>query len=153
MRLIRLYIVIFATVVSGIAWMVKAAPNPETLLLGIWQETEWQYESQCTNQDKTESSSNGTKGAHSLLGQELIIHQAETWLFEPQGKLTIQLKDEEICATWCLKGRGNVLEIKYEDKFVEHYQITSIREDSLVLHFDSEMQARGIAQLSFSKNK
>lgn len=153
MRLIRLYIVILAAVVSGIAWMIKAAPNPESLLLGKWQETQWQYESQCTDHKKTKVTANGTTGAHSWLGQDLIIHQSETWLFEPAGKLTILLKDRELCASWCLKGRGNVLEIKYEDQFVEHYQITRISEDSLELHFDSEMQARGIAQLSFSKSK
>ena len=151
MKLIQLYLIVILAAVSGIAWVVKVAPNPETLLLGEWQETEWQYERQCIEKKIVTPEVNSKRGSHSLLGQDLIIHKAETWNFKPNGKLLIQLENRELSGSWCLKGRGNVLEIKYEDQFVEHYQINRIKEDSLVLHFDAEMQAKGIAQLSFSK--
>lgn len=151
MKLIKFYLIVILGAVSGIAWVVNVAPNPETLLMGEWQETEWQYESRCVEKKKVINNGVSKRGSHSLLGQDLIIHKAETWNFKPNGQLLIQLENRELVGSWCLKGRGNVLEIKYEDQFIEHYQINRIKEDSLVLHFDSDMQAKGIAQLSFSK--
>lgn len=151
MKLIQLYLIVALTAISGIAWVVRVAPNPEILLLGEWKETDWLYESSCFEKKLNNSCAEGKRGSHALLGQELIIHQAETWNFRPNGELIIELQDRELTGSWCLKGRGNVLEIKYEDQFVEHYQINRIKEDSLVLYFDAEMQAKGIAQLSFSK--
>ncbi len=153
MVFLRWYFLVFFLAVGSIAWMVKVAPSPEQLVIGQWEETQWVYESQCTSGSKLRDTHHGPTGGHDLLGRDLVIHQAETWVFEPGGKLVIRLPDRELCGSWCLKGRGNVLEIRYEDRFVEHYQITRIREDSMVLHFDAAMQARGIAQLTFTKSR
>lgn len=153
MNFLRWYVLVFLLAVSSIAWMVGVAPSPEKLVLGQWQETRWIYESQCTSGGGLKDTGHGATAGHNLLGRDLIIHKAETWIFEPGGKLLIQLPEKELCGSWCLKGRGNILEIRYDDQFVEHYQITRIRKDSMVLHFDAAMQAKGIAQLTFTKTQ
>ena len=53
--------------------------------------------------------------------------------------------------SWNIKGRGNILELKYDNNNVEHYSLTELSDNKLVLNFDTNTHTRGIARLTFEK--
>jgi hypothetical protein len=52
---------------------------------------------------------------------------------------------------WKLKGRGHILELEYDNRIVEHYNLTELNDNTMVLNFDSDIQVKGIAKLTFIK--
>ena len=87
-----------------------------------------------------------------IIGQHLLIHEAETWKFLSNGKLVLKAGENERLVDWKIKGRGNILQLKYDDNVVENYNLTELDNNTMILNFDSEIQARGIAKLTFEKS-
>jgi hypothetical protein len=153
MKIIIKYLLFFSMTTAVFFTLLFFSSNPEKQLEGQWKELSWEYE----KVDKP------TKNGDSLdykkcsdfvkktVGENLIIHQAETWHFLPKGKLILSSATTEKMVEWRLKGRGNVLEIKYDQGAVEHYNVTTLENGQLVLNFDSDMHVRGIAKLTFEK--
>lgn len=129
------YGISFLSIVGGITTLLALSPSPEFLIRGDWQESAWAYEHEI--QEK--------------VGKTLQVHRAEEWSFLPAQKLQISRGKDRQTAKWRLAGRSNILLIQYDNGSAEHYNITQLSHDRLVLNFDSDIQSKGIAKLTFRK--
>jgi hypothetical protein len=87
-----------------------------------------------------------------LIAQDLIVHRAEKWRFLPNGTIVLTADGHPPRSlNWRLKGRGHVLVLNYDKSTNESYNVAELSEDRLALHFYTEMQARGIAKITFKR--
>jgi hypothetical protein len=124
--------------------------SPEKKIVGLWSEKSWEYER--VNKVGDTNSKEITDDVKKIIGQHLLIHEAETWQFLPNGKLLLKSGSTERLVDWKIKGRGHILQLKYDDNIVENYNLTELDNNTMILNFDSEIQARGIAKLTFEKS-
>ncbi len=149
MKLWFIYIAVFALGLTGFTVMMQSSSSPEKLILGPWDEKTWKYEKgSAIGADIAAASKTQTKPL-----QGFSLHEAENWEFLPGGKLRVTVNDEVQQLKWNIKGRGHVLQIKYAPGHVENYQLTQLSKDKMVLDAESDVQARGIARLTFERNK
>jgi len=129
--------------------------NPEEIIIGNWKEAHWEYALKSgTSHDDDSISNSVIKEVYELMGKDFKIHNSENWNFMPDGKLEISKKDgSKLVAEWRIKGRGHILAIKYPDYSKEIYDIKELTSNELILNFDIGMELRGIAKLSFKKEK
>lgn len=130
--------------------LFQASQNPSRLLVGSWKELSWEYEKVNKNKSEKENLREISEEVKALIGQKLSIHQAETWLFRPNGDLLLKTKDGVKKLHWKLNGRGHVLELT-DSNNKENYNITELNDSTLVINFDTDMEVRGIAKLTFAK--
>lgn len=125
--------------------------SPEELIVGKWEEVDWNFER--INVDSTEVNSNLLAYQKSELYNNMIIHQGEEWEFCPKKELTLTPKDhsEEKKIKWYLKGRGNILELRYGDNVVESYQVHKLTKDTMVIYYNFDLQMRGSVKITFKK--
>ena len=131
--------------------LISFTTNPEQTILGSWNEKEWVYEKVYTIDDKKQIDSMGINEIKHLTGNYIQVHVAEQWQFMDGQKLRL-FKDgntEEV--DWRIKGRGNILEIVYNNQSIERYNITKLNADILELSFDSDIQVKGLTKLVFEK--
>ena len=150
MKLCLIYLAVFALGLTSFTVMMSSAASPEKLILGPWEEKKWMYE------DKTSIGADilaASKTSAINSYPAFSLHEAENWEFLPGGKLRLTVNDEVQQLTWTIKGRGHVLQIKYAPGHVENYQLTELSKDKMVLDAESDVQARGIARLTFERNK
>lgn len=132
--------------------LLSMAKSPEITLEGEWKELVWEYEKVDKINDTTkEDFNNVTDYVKDVVGQDLVIHKAEKWIFCPDGKLILKGKNYSKEIAWNIKGRGNILELKYDDSNTEHYSLTELTDNRFVLNFDTDTHTRGIARLTFTK--
>jgi len=134
-----LTLIILATVILN----NNSSPNEE--LLGKWEEVSWHYEKAPQRTGKEISSDQLTE-----ITKNLIIHEAEIWEFKPNGNAILYNKDSAEKLTWTLKGRGHILKLNHKNSS-EYYQLYHVSEDKLVVHFHTELQAKGIVKMTFQK--
>jgi len=120
----------FFFVAVVVAALLGKARSPEALLLGNWKELAWEYE-----KDKTTP----------------VMHRGERWKFLPGQQLLLLRKDGSEKAHWHLAGRANVLLLRYGSGITELYNVTEFTPDRLVLNFATDIQARGVAKLTFAR--
>lgn len=133
---------------TSILLMAANANTSQDQLVGEWLEQQWQYE-----QASEQPNSFGSANLEETINNQLVWHRSEAWTFSAKGDLYMKSSDTTTIAHWCLKGRANVLVITYPDGQQEQYNLSRVSTDSLVLHFESQIQARGIAKLTFTKKK
>lgn len=152
-RLVAIYLSVLSACVLGFTWMINARPSPEQLILGEWKEMAWEYEKVNWADGDGEATSGKSISAEVKMeaAKNLIIHEAETWSFLPEGKLLLDKGSVKRQVSWHIKGRANVLELKYENGAVERYDLTEVSNDRLVLNFELDSQIKGIAKLTFEK--
>lgn len=146
-KLLAIYSCVFALVLMGFGGLIRSAPNPEQAILGEWKESGWYYERVSSVKDKRSQQAAGN------LGQEVISHKAEIWSFKPNGQLLLSKANKlgyEV-VSWSIKGRGNILELKYNDGRREHYDLTALAADSMTLNFELDTQIKGLAKLTFDR--
>src|SRR5690606_25297832 len=153
MRIWIAYLTAFSLLLMGFSTMIGIGTNPEQVILGEWDEVSWQY-----------ARINGPAGKHPNVGQpiaaeekdklggHLIIHQAEPWQFNPDGTLTLHGQDGSRTVQWRIKGRGNVLELKYDNNRSELYDFVKLDSDELILYLELDTHVRGTAKLTFHKS-
>lgn len=154
MRLILLYIVVFLAGITAILTMLFADSKPEVEILGTWKEVSWEYESVNKMTDASEISHlENVEQLSALLGQNLLLHENERWVFKPNGYIALQHEDGTIIKEhrWYLKSRGNVLLFKDHDTILESYSITLLTPKKMILNVNLDIQARGAAKLTFEK--
>lgn len=151
MKYLYKYIGFFALGILLFVLMISASKSPETKIKGEWSELAWEYEKVDKNEGADSSIKEDSNYVKNTMGQDLVIHKAEKWKFYPDGKLILQGEKYTKEVSWCMKGRGNILELKYDDNNVEHYSLTELSDNKLVLNFDTETHTRGIARLTFEK--
>ncbi|MFN3918078.1 MAG: hypothetical protein ACK4K0_10085 [Flavobacteriales bacterium] len=148
------YIISFVLIVGILPFsiLINLSSSPETQILGEWNELTWEYERvNLTGADSLDRKAI-TEDVKELIGQDLVIHQAEKWVFLPNGRLKLISENEEKTIRWRLKGRGHILQLKYSNDTVENYSLTELDKKRMVLNFESDVHARGIAKLTFEKN-
>lgn len=150
MKIITIYISALLAIFFTIFFLMHFSQSPEKKIVGHWNELSWEYE----RVDKLRNSNNReiTEDVKKIIGQHLLIHQAETWQFLPNGKLVLKARGSERFVDWKIKGRGHILQLIYDNEIVENYNLTELDNNKMVLNFDSEIQARGIAKLTFEKS-
>ncbi|HRE78226.1 MAG TPA: hypothetical protein PLL09_10435 [Flavobacterium sp.] len=149
MKIIITYTAVFLVIVGSFITLISLSQSPEKKIVGQWKELSWEYERVNKVGD---SSKEITDDVKKIIGQHLLIHEAETWQFLPNGKLLLQAGENEKLVSWKIKGRGNILQLKYDDQVIENYNLTELDNNKMILNFDSEIQARGIAKLTFEKS-
>ncbi|SEK38645.1 hypothetical protein [Parapedobacter koreensis] len=145
-RLSAIYIGVFALTLMGFTWMIRSVTNPEQLIIGEWKETGWVYERLNKVGDEEKVNLQGNRHGN------LVLHKAEIWSFLPKGRLQLQKsggRDETI--GWAIKGRGNILEIKYNNGHKEQYDLSQLVADRMVLNFELDTQVKGLAKLTFER--
>lgn len=131
--------------------LMSMVENPEKKIEGSWKESVWEYEKVDKN-DTINSDFKKISGyVKQIASQNLIIHKAEKWIFLPNQKLMLKGKSKTKEIKWTIKGRGNILELKYDNDNIEHYNLTELTDNKLVLNFTSDTELRGIARLTFEK--
>ncbi len=153
MKLKIAYLLFLAAAAGLIVLLTSGTPSPDNLLRGTWQEESWEYEK--VNQSEKMDSVSGREIAEhvkQLIAQNLVVHRAEQWRFRPDGTLHL-LSDQNTTRqlSWKMKGRGHILVLRYDDRMEESYTIAELTDDRMVLHFYTEMQARGIAKITFTR--
>jgi hypothetical protein len=154
MKLILLYILVFIAGFGSLATMMFADSKPEVEILGTWKEVSWEYESVNKMSDAKELSHlENVEQLSELLGQNLLLHENERWVFKPNGYIVLQHENGTIIKKhrWYLKSRGNVLLFKDNDTILESYSITLLTPKKMILNVNLDIQARGAAKLTFEK--
>lgn len=125
--------------------------SPEDLIVGKWEEVDWNFER--INVDSTKVNDEFLDYQKEELYDNMMIHQGEEWEFFPKKKLTLKPKDQsqEKKIKWFLKGRGNILELKYGDNVVESYQVHKLTKDTMVIYYNFDLQMRGSVKITFKK--
>ncbi|MCO6358507.1 lipocalin family protein [Roseivirga pacifica] len=150
MNIKYLYIVFLLTLVL-LASTKSRFLAPDKLIVGSWEEVSWEYEKV---NHKGGSSFEIDEKQKQEITKNLVIHQSETWEFNDDGSL-IFYDGEKVkeSLAWNVKGRGNILELIHNNKTLEDYEIQEITKDSLVIHFHSDLQVRGIVKLTFKRKR
>lgn len=152
MKPLLIYIALLVFALTGMIWVMNHVESPEHLIVGTWKEHAWEYEKaySMATFDKINRDTI-SQNVKDQLGRHLIIHSAETWNFNQDGTLVLHGADTIKQVKWKLKGRGHILELEYADNVIEHYNLTELNENTMVLNFDSDIQVKGIAKLTFNK--
>lgn len=133
--------------------MTNAIEGPEDMILGAWEETSWRYE-KMDHSDQSEINwmEEMDDLVKSEIGGHLIIHQSESWDFSSDRTLKLKGQENESKTIfWTLKGRGHILEMRESDGTTESYSIQQLSRDRMILHFNSDLQVRGIVEMEFRK--
>lgn len=124
--------------------------SPENKIMGQWEEVSWDIER--LDVDPKNLHQDFTNLQRKEIYKDLIIHDAEIWDFKPKNKLLLNTKDQKPTQLkWAIKGRGHVLELKYQNKKTESYQLHLLNEDELVVYFNFDLQIRGVVKVTFKK--
>jgi hypothetical protein len=147
------YVLLTFAILVGFAWVKSHVSGPEQMIAGTWHELSWEYEKVNTPADKQRLKDGDTiaQSVKDQLGKHLMIHSAETWKFQPDGTLILEGRHAVKIIRWKLKGRGHILELEHRDHTVEHYNLTALTREKMILNFDSDMQVKGIAKLTFHR--
>ncbi len=153
MKLWVRYIGFFGFGIFLFVTLMSMSKNPENSIEGQWEELVWEYEKVDINENSSLGFNSISTYVKEMVGENLVIHQVEQWNFLPNGKLILKGKEYSKQVSWCMKGRGNILEIKYDNQNVEHYNVTELSKDKMILNFDTDIHTRGIARLTFKKTQ
>jgi len=152
MKALFIYIAMLVFAFLGMILVFDHVESPEQLILGSWKEHSWEYEKAYSPATlKVMNRDTISQSVKDELGRHLIIHSAEIWDFNPDGTLVLHGSDTTKQVKWKLKGRGHILELEYANRVIEHYNLTELNENTMVLNFDSDIQVKGIAKLTFNK--
>jgi len=145
------YIFLFLLIGLCYTQLKQQLESPERLIVGTWNERSWQYEKVQTRNDlhRLQSQDTMAQSVKDQLGKHLVIHSAEVWQFNRDGSLLLHGRDTTKEVRWKLKGRGQILQLEYANKVIEHYNLTELTSTSMALNFDSDIQVKGIAKLTF----
>ncbi|MBT0606815.1 hypothetical protein [Aequorivita echinoideorum] len=148
MKLRFIYAIFMAMLLCCIFILAKKS-SPEQLIIGEWEEVSWEYE-------KTDHE-NGVhvfidENQKDEIAQNLIIHKAEVWKFTEDKTLVFSKGTAQMeQLKWNMKGRGHILELKHNEIGSENYQIAEINQDTMVMHFNFDLQVRGIVKMTFKR--
>lgn len=153
--LVRIIQIFFITVViSGLFFLIyNISFKPEKLILGEWEEVAWRYDKANKIGDFMPSQKAINQEVIEHISKDLLIHKTENWTFLSDGTLKLKKRGHEEFRSliWKLKGRGNLLKLKYDDKTTEYYQIKQLSNKRMVLFFENEVHTRGIVKIEFKK--
>lgn len=145
-------LIVFLSLAGIAVFILVKAQTPEQRLTGRWEEVLWQYERMDPESHAdTDWLVVMDEQIKSEVSKELIVHEAEIWEFDDDHTLRLRGQDKDETLQWKLKGRGDVLQLFHHDQHREAYQLKVLNEDSLILHFNTDLQARGIVKMIFKR--
>ena len=150
MKISMLYLAVSLSFAASYLVLFFQQPGPEKQILGEWKEVSWEYEKVDSLLD-SELDFRIADHIKSQIAKDLIIHQAEVWRFAADESLEMRGSSSFKSTQWKLKGRGNILKIVGADNQTEHYKIQELSPSRMVLHFNSDMQVRGIVKMTFER--
>ena len=125
--------------------------SPEQKLMGNWKEVSWTYEKADNKGSVNFSDGPISEAMKHMISQSKIIHQAETWSFTADSGLVLNTHHKKLNVSWALMGSSNILRLKYNNEFEEHYNLVELDEKQMVLHFENDKLTRGIVKITFEK--
>jgi len=132
--------------------LLHGEKSPDKRIVGKWKEVSWVYEKVNRSKQGHEPGSEINRDERSLIAPDLVIHEAETWEFRPDGKLLLHKRTgRPVLLDWRLKGRGHVLKLHYNNEKTEFYDLDELSSDKMTLYIDVEIQAKGIVRMTFEK--
>ncbi len=142
---------VIALIALSLTSLIKAGTveHPENKILGTWKEVSWKYERVDLRSGKNTHAD--TSLEHDIFSN-LIIHQSESWKFDPKLLVLEKKGQNPLQLHWSLKGRGHILKISHGREINEFYQITELSQNRLVLHMENDVHSRGIVQIVFEKD-
>ncbi len=145
-----LYAAVIMAGLLSVAMLRMHSQHPARLIEGEWKELQWEYEQ--VNRADTENAHFKRIGEEvkALIGEKLVIHKSEVWRFLPGGQLQLEGQQGHKTINWKLSGRGHILELKHRGA-KESYNVVTLNDSLLVIHFDTDLEVRGIAKLTFIK--
>jgi hypothetical protein len=152
MKLIVYIWIIFVLFFIGAVYVVTHARSYEQSIIGRWQEVSWEFEkSDAPEAGDTAVLLSGSQKDE--IWEGLTIHKAELWEFRPEKEINLYDANRRTLKKleWTIKGRGNILEIRHPDHHTENYQIQEIKDDQMVVHFNFDLQVRGIVKMTFKR--
>lgn len=130
-------------------YVFSHAAYPEAAIVGEWKEVSWVYDR--NNKDEKVKQEIGTVEREDI-ANHLIIHEFENWTFRKNYSIKLHERTgKEHQAKWRLKDRGRILTLLNEDGTSEVYSVERLKKDELVLHFDTDVHARGIVKITLKK--
>lgn len=143
---------VFLLAIAAIIGLFAVGDRHENAIVGEWKEVKWKYEGEEEFED-FDLRAEATEVLNQRIGRKFFKHKDEVWQFHSNGTMTTRSAEngDEKDLRWVIKGRGNILVLKDGSTPLEYYNITSLNDDSLVLYFDLDLQAKGVAELRFKK--
>ncbi|UCS95807.1 hypothetical protein KZP23_13395 [Echinicola marina] len=154
MRVGLLYLGITVLLLTGVVSLMAYDISPDNKLLGEWKEVSWEFEKldEAVDHEFWGISKSITDQLKKEISRELAFHEAEVWKFYPDGKISLEGSNGKRASLfWRLKGRGHVLKLFGHADSIEHYQIQKLTDDTMEIHFNTDLQARGIIKMTFKK--
>ncbi len=149
MKLLTILLLHFFAIGLLLYSALSTRTTPEEQILGIWKEVNWEYEKVDLN---TPNNKLITEEVRKEIAKNNILHESEIWEFLPNRTLKIHFKEkEDLIIDWKLKGRGNVLKLANNNN-IEYYKISKLNAETIVLHLNIDIEARGIVKLTFKKS-
>ncbi len=125
--------------------------SPEQMIVGNWKEVSWTYVKADNSGSVNFNKEPIDATMKHMISQSKIIHEAETWNFTPNSGLMLNTHQKKLSVNWALMGSSNILRLKYNDQFEEHYNLIELDEKKMVLHFENDHLTRGIVKITFEK--
>lgn len=144
--------IVFALGAAAIIGMFFEGTRHETSIVGTWKEVKWIYEGE-ESFDAYDVRAEAADQLNKKIGHDFFIHENETWIFSDNGELVTSSSNngKEMSLRWVIKGRGNILVLKDGSEPVEAYNITRLDDNKMVLNFDVDLKAKGVAELTFER--
>ena len=144
--------IVFGLGAVAIIGMFFEGTRHESSIVGTWKEVKWAYEGE-ESFDAYDVRAEAADQLNKKIGHDFFIHENETWVFSDNGALITKSSNngKEMALRWVIKGRGNILVLKDGTDPVESYNITRLDDNKMVLNFDVDLQAKGVAELTFER--
>ncbi|WP_430406975.1 lipocalin family protein [Fluviicola sp.] len=122
---------------------------PEAAIVGEWKEVSWVYDRNNVG-EKVKQVIDAEERMD--IANHLVIHEFENWTFRKNYSIKLHERTgKEHQAKWRLKDRGRILTLLNDDGTTEVYSVESLKKNELVLHFDTDVHARGIVKITLKK--
>lgn len=130
-------------------YVFSHASYPEAAIIGEWKEVSWVYDRNNVGEKVKQVIETEERID---IANHLVIHEFENWTFRKNYSIKLHERTgKEHLAKWRLKDRGRILTLLNDDGTSEVYSVESLKKNELVLHFDTDVHARGIVKITLKK--
>nr|WP_294860354.1 hypothetical protein [uncultured Fluviicola sp.] len=122
---------------------------PEAAIMGEWKEISWVYDRNNVGEKVKQVIEEEERID---IANHLVIHEFENWTFRNNYSIKLHERTgKEHLAKWRLKDRGRILTLLNDNGTTEVYSVESLKKNELILHFDTDVHARGIVKITLKK--
>lgn len=130
-------------------YVFSHASYPEKAIVGEWKEVSWVYDRNNVGEKVKQVIETEERMD---IANHLVIHEFENWTFRKNYSIKLHERTgKEHQAKWRLKDRGRILTLLNDNGTSEVYSVESLKGNELVLHFDTDVHARGIVKITLKK--